>query len=546
MSTKTTFKRVALVAVAALGFGMLSSVPSQAADETPTSITVGTIPTAQVGVNHITPVTVAFPAGGTTDSFTVNVRVTSAPVGSAYRSLNTSPTLFAGAAASGNTVKAQLSVTKPSTNAGLLATSTADADSMTVGSLYVQSAAAAAAGTASFQMNVMPDVAGTYTVLVSTNGTSDDNSDPYASGDAAVSYTFSTSAAVSTVTLAAVTGSGYLGSSNYMIFKATLKDAAGTVAQLGANETLRVYASSATGTVDIEAYTTPTTAATVTTTTGAEITLDSSHFSNGVAYLRFSNTAAETAVITAVGSGLLASTVTSTLSMTTRAASTTAVASAVFADSTAQAAAIALGAGGHKALVATSSTVYASESSKAAASHAYKVTFGTAATAAGDYVNVTVTDTSGKITGIVGAAYNLGVATSASASTVTTGDTAGISITATLSTTGNRFSVAVGGSTLTVTSAAAAATTNAASSPSATTLSQEVAGSTTMTVRITDQFGVGMANEVVTVGTTGRNVSTADTTVITDASGYASRSNCEQAGCSDIHTCCSWCKGLHN
>ena len=31
MSTKTTFKRIALVAVAALGFGMLSVVPSQAA-----------------------------------------------------------------------------------------------------------------------------------------------------------------------------------------------------------------------------------------------------------------------------------------------------------------------------------------------------------------------------------------------------------------------------------------------------------------------------------------------------------------------------------
>ena len=31
MSTKTTFKRIALVAVAAMGFGMLSVVPSSAA-----------------------------------------------------------------------------------------------------------------------------------------------------------------------------------------------------------------------------------------------------------------------------------------------------------------------------------------------------------------------------------------------------------------------------------------------------------------------------------------------------------------------------------
>jgi len=39
MSTKTNFKRIALVAVAALGLGVLSSVPSQAAS---TSIAIST------------------------------------------------------------------------------------------------------------------------------------------------------------------------------------------------------------------------------------------------------------------------------------------------------------------------------------------------------------------------------------------------------------------------------------------------------------------------------------------------------------------------
>jgi hypothetical protein len=57
MSTKTTFKRIALVAVAALGFGVLSSVaPASAADIAPTAVTVGTVPTAAVGVLHKTPV----------------------------------------------------------------------------------------------------------------------------------------------------------------------------------------------------------------------------------------------------------------------------------------------------------------------------------------------------------------------------------------------------------------------------------------------------------------------------------------------------------
>ena len=47
MSTKTTFKRVALVAVAALGLGMLSVVPSQAADSY-TSNVIAVTSTSQV------------------------------------------------------------------------------------------------------------------------------------------------------------------------------------------------------------------------------------------------------------------------------------------------------------------------------------------------------------------------------------------------------------------------------------------------------------------------------------------------------------------
>ena len=41
MSTKTTFKRVALVVVATLGFGMLSALPSYAAEATPTALVAG-------------------------------------------------------------------------------------------------------------------------------------------------------------------------------------------------------------------------------------------------------------------------------------------------------------------------------------------------------------------------------------------------------------------------------------------------------------------------------------------------------------------------
>ena len=122
MSTKTTFKRVALVAVAALGLGMLSAMPSSAAAASPTAVTVGTIPTAQVGVVNTTPVTITFPSGLASDTFSINVRVTSAPAGSQFRSLTTN--LVTGVAATGNTIAAKLTITQSSTATGLLPTAT--------------------------------------------------------------------------------------------------------------------------------------------------------------------------------------------------------------------------------------------------------------------------------------------------------------------------------------------------------------------------------------------------------------------------------------
>ena len=63
MSTKTTFKRVALVAVAALGLGVVTSVApaSAAAAITPTAVTIGTVPTLAPGVTSLIPVTVTIP-----------------------------------------------------------------------------------------------------------------------------------------------------------------------------------------------------------------------------------------------------------------------------------------------------------------------------------------------------------------------------------------------------------------------------------------------------------------------------------------------------
>jgi len=96
MSTKTTFKRIALVAVAALGFGVLSVVPSQAA--------AGTITlTAATGSASLTPATgtgetstgalitiSSLLTGGTNDSITVQFIATGTnPTDSAVRPVMT-------------------------------------------------------------------------------------------------------------------------------------------------------------------------------------------------------------------------------------------------------------------------------------------------------------------------------------------------------------------------------------------------------------------------------------------------------------------------
>ena len=91
MSTKTTFKRVALVAVAALGLGVLSVTPSQAdaisVSFTP-SVTASAITTSETATVRIA---VAAVAGSSSDSVTVRAVVTSSNA-STSGTLNFEPT----------------------------------------------------------------------------------------------------------------------------------------------------------------------------------------------------------------------------------------------------------------------------------------------------------------------------------------------------------------------------------------------------------------------------------------------------------------------
>ena len=79
MSTKTTFKRIALVAVAALGFGMLSVVPSSAVPQVDTLTASALTATALPGAAASVTITHGYLSTGTGDTVTATVSIVSMP-----------------------------------------------------------------------------------------------------------------------------------------------------------------------------------------------------------------------------------------------------------------------------------------------------------------------------------------------------------------------------------------------------------------------------------------------------------------------------------
>jgi trimeric autotransporter adhesin len=165
MSTKTIYKRIALVAVTALGAGVLSVAPASAVSAIVTSLpTVGTrVQTVSVGAVAAT--TVGFTIGANTttsggvDTFAnTNVTISAKP--------SASTVSLADRDGAGSTSTAAFSTTGMTTNLNS-AIGTADG-------AFTQSAQSAAAVTAGAvvagTISIVPDVAGTYTVTVATAG----------------------------------------------------------------------------------------------------------------------------------------------------------------------------------------------------------------------------------------------------------------------------------------------------------------------------------------------------------------------------------------
>jgi len=172
MSTKTNFKRIALVAVAALGMGVLSSVPSQATVNTAAVVTVanGTATVAKSDSTTAASVAVRFFTDGTVsaqDSALVTVTLGTQPTGSSLTTADIMMTALDTSLSSGGATVLKGkgdSVTAWTNAGGYLGIDSRSVTSATTG-VITKAAVGNAYGKFGFFLNtVSTRVAGTYSI----------------------------------------------------------------------------------------------------------------------------------------------------------------------------------------------------------------------------------------------------------------------------------------------------------------------------------------------------------------------------------------------
>ena len=484
MSTKTTFKRVALVAVAALGFGTLSSVaPASAAASarTASSVSVGASSPARAGVLATTTVTLNFAAAlEASDSMVVSAKVLSAPAASQL--VNASAVLTNGFTSNAVDATTHLGFSKVATSDTVTNTTqevaaATDGDGLKkVGVSAVFTNAASTATSKTIYLSFKADVAGTYQVLVSQNA----SGTAYAAGDASAVWTITTVGTPSSIVMSTKNATHAAAGSNGSLIKVNLLDAAGNVTVPGINEAVLV------------------TGGTGLTINSASQTLTAADFVAGSAWINASSAAAVTDIlVTATGSGLIPSTVTSNIAISSKAMVTT----TAFAVNT-----------------TTATTGYAGSGpyTTSRTSHPFKSSYDNALGTATVYAGFTLTDTDGVVTGKTGGLADYVTAIAAAGTSGSTSLTAdlGLVLAKTFTVTG-----LTGATTAIVVNGAAKQATSI--TPDTTLVRASEKATTVIGALVKDQYGVAMPNVAITYSVSGRNT-VASSTVVSDANGRIS------------------------
>jgi hypothetical protein len=495
MSTKTTIKRIALVAVAALGLGVVTSVPSNAARtlagiSNVNNITLSSNRTPVVGGNGNSVIhTITF----TTDSTTA-----STPTISPVIKLTSKPALSAmGDTRTAYNASAALTAGQWSVSSSEPTQSVAEAAAFDVasGTAADTSGADLAAGSslnqagyseAKLWMHARYDVAGSYTwtIFDDTNGDGIVNGADFAKSVTVVaSGSSNTTAAVAT--LSAINTSAAAAGANGSLLKLTLKDAAGNAVAPDQTAGVKVTVSGS-GKVAIVND--------ADITDVSSYTFGSGDFNgSGIVFFNVTNAVAETVTVNVENSGLSSLTVPAGVAVTFRTITATATTITQLADATIPA--------------------YVSATSYTYDGTARTVSFKTG-TAAATYDKVTVTDGSSRITGLKNSDFDLAVLGSTTAT-----DKGSFSLTFTGTTTSATTITPNAGSSVSLSYAAAAVdslSVTAGSSQRALT-----ASAVSFTVRAKDQYGTALANKTVTATISGRNSGVTIASAITNATGYA-------------------------
>jgi hypothetical protein len=484
MSTKTIFKRVALVTVAALGFGVLTSVaPASAATSAATSVTAQAFGPTRVGVGTTVRFAIAHAAGSIGDTMIVAATLTSKPSLSTGTVLNLNPGSVSSVTLTrlGNTYKNMAFAAGEPAASATVSTGTADLTTTTQTTSYVD-------------VVLTPDVAGSYTFLLSTGNST------YTAGNKNAVVTLTTAGAPATATITTIRSEIATAGSNGSPIKVVLKDANGVVTKPDAYESYDLTVTTGSATI-------------------ANASLDASEFASGSATTNIvDSTASDTIVVSGSGGGTLGgvTTLAATLAMTSSKASATAAATdAEWQQGTGVATT------GFKLVSQTSLVFPATAASQSIGLKALTANGTAAETTASAtlYTTVTVTDTTGAITGVEGAAYDVVLSQAGAGAT----KTSALSVSATLGTT-HSYTVTTtltGGTTLVVTGATPVSTTTGAISPAI--VNSALLGTNTFTSKITDQFGSAFAGAaIIATVSAGRNSTKAAVNMVSDASGYVS------------------------
>ena len=521
MSTKTSIKRIALVAVAALGFGVLTSVaPASAAptdgalpymltstiDNSSTTLAgrVGQQVSFQItaGIDAVADAVVAAAAGSTT--FTVvsyAAAITTQPATSAIYPSLTSVVIGAGSLTTIGLGKAT-AATATSSAGSSTGTSSTVATLNYANATEDAGTGAVAAGTQVATLSFTPTVAGTYSVTVWNEkdrsfpaaGTASSvitaTSEASLSGsESSKTFTINVSTGVSTITMTPTNSSSSTESASYgSLVKVTLKDAAGNATTLSPGESVTVTPSGSAIIAKVNN-------SAASSTAGQAWNLSAANFNTaGVAWINVTDAVAESATITASISGGTSASTTLTFADTVDVGATPAISS-----------------------LATGADVTTGTSMKiplGASTLSWRATASTGS-AVGYSVTESLNSSVGTITGYTTALSYTGVA-----SGNTTLGYASFSVTATTTAAGQSYTLSTDADASSTPSTVTSEATTAGVLAVTPSTVNAVAGATnSFTALLKDKFKRAYASQTVSVTVTGKNPTASATTLVTDATG---------------------------